>query len=223
MLLDDYGNIKISDFSGSVILHGPEEYASALVSYDARSRKPGVCEATEQTDIFALGSMVYELATGHLPYAELQDFQVAHRFEMQKWPKNLWSITRLQRTIGKTIESCWEGHFKRADDVALKIKPDGILESTLPEIEPNNIYSSRQPSMYSGTTFCSDADTPNETYYPEPKPRSSARRKRSKRRRRTEKKTKKRTSFLGKLLKCLSIGNTSSANPRASYLPFSHR
>jgi protein kinase-like protein len=239
LLLDANHNVKIADFSGSVILHGPEEYASALVSYDARSQKPGVMGATEQTDIFALGSVVYELATGHLPYAELQDSQVTQRFDMHKWPEDLWSIMASQPVIGGAIRSCWEGHFEHADDVAWEIKPD-MLEPSPPEVDsddtesiapsdeyypqfkmrPSEMFEIPPPGVDSDDT---DSVPPSDAYHPEPKPRPSEKRSRPKRRRRrrTENSTKREVSFFGKFLTCLGIRHTSSANRKGSYSSYS--
>ncbi|KAH6677866.1 kinase-like domain-containing protein [Plectosphaerella plurivora] len=111
MLLDTHGNVKISDFSGSGMFTDKKGYLPALVTYDERSRKPGTSGATVQTDIFALGSAIYELATGHLPYSDLPNSQVRSLFARKQWPDDLESIKAAFPAMRNAIYKCWEGAY----------------------------------------------------------------------------------------------------------------
>lgn len=123
MLLDANDNVKISDFSGSGIYKKQKGYLSALVIYDNRSRKPGTSEATAETDIFALGSAIYELATGYLPYADRLESQVNILFEAKEWPEDLESIKAASPAMRNAIFDCWNGAYKDVDEVVYDLKP----------------------------------------------------------------------------------------------------
>ena len=64
MLLDAKDTLKVADFAGSSI-----DGSDASVNYEARSRLPRISRPTEKSDIYALGSALYELATCRLPYS----------------------------------------------------------------------------------------------------------------------------------------------------------
>ncbi|KAJ5276047.1 kinase-like protein [Penicillium chrysogenum] len=86
---------------------------------------------TESTDIFALGSTLYELVAGKAPYSELNvaasddpksikaqiqrqhkviDFEIEERYKRQQFP----DVTCYQR--GDVILGCWRGQFATAAD-----------------------------------------------------------------------------------------------------------
>jgi serine/threonine protein kinase len=56
-------------------------------------------------DIFAFGSICYEILTGRPPYPELDDEKVKLQFSLGSFPETK------QLGLGHVIRNCWEGHF----------------------------------------------------------------------------------------------------------------
>lgn len=117
MLLDKHNTVKIADFSGSVIQSAYGMEQSALVSYGVRSQLPNAKAPSTQTDIFALGSAIYEMATGHLPLHDVPDKLVRQRFKRQQWP-DMRQIRRTNPRLFGAITGCWELRFSSAQKVA---------------------------------------------------------------------------------------------------------
>lgn len=118
MLLDEQDDLKISDFSGSVIERTGE---AALVSYDVHSQLPNVRKPSRKTDLFALGSAMYEMATWNLPHHTLSAPQVRRRFENKQWP-DMSQLRKRHPVFVRTIEGCWNQEFERAAHVAARMQ-----------------------------------------------------------------------------------------------------
>jgi serine/threonine protein kinase len=107
MLLDSTDCVKLADFAGSLV-----DGSVASVDYEVRSRLPGAVEPTEKTDLFALGSAMYEMATGKLPYEDKSSKEVQNLYKADRFPK-LPQIPDL----GRVIENCWRQSYESARDV----------------------------------------------------------------------------------------------------------
>ncbi|KAK6857199.1 proliferating cell nuclear antigen [Apiospora arundinis] len=137
MLLDQEGNLKLADFSGSSMTDKPD--SQALIIYDIRSRMPNVYEPDHASDMFALGSAIYEMVTGHLPYPTLAEKEVQRLFYQRRFPE----LDRLElfKSIANAIRGCWlvntEGGFISAKDVANELRKtvekEGITVKTMTE------------------------------------------------------------------------------------------
>jgi len=66
MLLDSSDSVRLVDFAGSSLDNSP-----STVNYEVQSRLPGLLKPSKQSDIFALGSAIYEMATGVKPYEKM--------------------------------------------------------------------------------------------------------------------------------------------------------
>ncbi|KAE8352427.1 kinase-like protein [Aspergillus coremiiformis] len=113
LIVDRLGHIKFIDFGGSGI-----DGEAALVCYEWCSYKPG-SEPDIKTDIFALGSTLFEIESSKKPYHELEetlDFRqlgrrVEHLFTLRQYP----SVDML--ILGHIIVRCWDGYYGSMDEV----------------------------------------------------------------------------------------------------------
>ncbi|CAG8218956.1 unnamed protein product [Penicillium olsonii] len=113
IIVDNARHIKFIDFAGSGI-----DGEDPLVCYEWCSYQPGneigIC-----TDIFAFGSMLFELETGRVPYSELEKSLdmgklmtvVEELFSEQKFPY----VDTL--SFASVILGCWNGKYNSMVDV----------------------------------------------------------------------------------------------------------
>jgi serine/threonine protein kinase len=119
ILLDGQLNTKLSDFGGSSLDGSP-----LLVAVTASHRCPGPALSI-QGDIFALGSTLYEIMTGVVPYHEYSEEEVKARYAKREFPE-----TKFLGSIGDVITHCWHGRYSRFEAITTDINgthaPDGI-------------------------------------------------------------------------------------------------
>ncbi|KAM3436247.1 hypothetical protein NHJ13734_005187 [Beauveria thailandica] len=101
VFLDDRMNARLADFAGSSIDSSP-----LLVEVTASHLYPGNL-LSPQGDIFALGSVLYEVTTGKRPYAGLSDASIQSMFQKGEFP----DVTSLG-SLGHIIRTCWDGGYK---------------------------------------------------------------------------------------------------------------
>lgn len=81
-LLDDKLNVKLADFQGLYVdQHGETFYG--LASEDTKSSLPRSipCGQDKKSDLFALGSAIYDMMTGHEPFPELDSYEDEEEIE----------------------------------------------------------------------------------------------------------------------------------------------
>lgn len=104
-------NIRLSDFGGSS-LQGLEaivmENASHFLPRDEDSPN------TVQTDLFALGSTIYEILLGKKPFEGTEDEEIQSRFSQKIFPL-LDGISDQQWK--DVIQKCWLCEYDRASDI----------------------------------------------------------------------------------------------------------
>lgn len=113
IIVDNASHVKYIDFAGSGI-----DGEAPLVCYEWCSFQPGN-EIGACTDIFAFGSMLFELETGRVPYNELERTlemgklvaTVERLFSEKKFP----SVEML--VLGSIISGCWNGKYMSMDEV----------------------------------------------------------------------------------------------------------
>lgn len=109
LLLDMSYDIKIIDFSGSS-LDGSEPSCIESTRF-LRPRHQGDFQ-TIATDLFALGSTLFEIFQGTSPFEEIPSDEVRRLYKQQVFPEisdsNLW---------GKIIKQCWLSQVDSAADV----------------------------------------------------------------------------------------------------------
>ncbi|KAH8707024.1 kinase-like domain-containing protein [Phaeosphaeriaceae sp. PMI808] len=110
IFLDNELNAKVADFAGSSLDGSP-----LLIAVTASHRYSGPL-LSKQADIFALGSTIYEVTCGQVPYAGLTDKEIRDLFQESKFPE-----TQQLGPIGHVIADCWRGKYRNADKVATSI------------------------------------------------------------------------------------------------------
>lgn len=111
-LLDSSLRLRIIDFSGSSI---DGSYFSAVEGARFCLSRPWEAPSTIVTDVFALGSTIYEIMTGTQPYAEHTDEEVEALFKKGEFPE-VDSIP-----CGELIKRCWHSQVCSAEEVRLLI------------------------------------------------------------------------------------------------------
>jgi len=114
-LLDVDLRLRLIDFSGSSIDGKPPYVLENTRFFLPRSRYDELpCSVT--TDLFALGSSIYEIVTGRQPYADLEDEEVGARYKRREFP------TVNGMSCGRIIERCWMGEFNSAKAVQIALE-----------------------------------------------------------------------------------------------------
>lgn len=113
MMVDYNGTLKFADFAGSSV---DECRFSSSVGYEIGSRLPSASAPTERSDVFALGSAMYEMITRRKPYSALHYTDVQRKFKQGIFPQDFGDFNNL----GHIIEKCWgKGgkHYEQAEQV----------------------------------------------------------------------------------------------------------
>ncbi|KAH6621647.1 kinase-like domain-containing protein [Chaetomium sp. MPI-SDFR-AT-0129] len=125
LLLDSNSRLKIIDFSGSSF---DGIVGSAIESARFFLPRPLKEPPTVRTDIFALGSTIYEIVTSRQPYEDLSDDEVEARYSQQIFP----SVQELP--CGQVIMDCWRCEIQTAEEVMTRLKAE--MEIALKASDP---------------------------------------------------------------------------------------
>jgi len=149
MLLDYQGTLKIADFAGSSV-DGCSFPPS--VDYEIGSQLPGEIEPSIRTDLFALGSAIYEMITRTPPYKGRSYAEIQSMFMHDSFPDEFEEFEQFR----PIVERCWGkgGRFYVSADEVLgdlyrlgAISSYPILEtSTASKISHDTIDFKRQSS-----------------------------------------------------------------------------
>lgn len=100
IFLDEHLEVKLGDVAGSSV-----DGSGLLVGVTASHEYPGNVLST-QGDIFAFGSVVYEMMTGAPPYADFSAAEIEARYK-----SNNFADTTSLGKIGVVIKQCWSGGY----------------------------------------------------------------------------------------------------------------
>lgn len=114
-LVDDEGHIKICDFAGS-----KREGEEARVCYEVRSQHPRYRdhEPNRLTEIFALGSVIFEIICGRPPFASEPDAIVEHKYQRLEFPISCITDSRIRRIV----RNCWMGQYRHVFEVCNELQ-----------------------------------------------------------------------------------------------------
>jgi serine/threonine protein kinase len=117
VLLDAERHIKLCDFQGRLLGSDGEILYDGGASENAESFMPRHNNdfADVKTDIFALGSTIYHIATGHRPFPQLHtiddEAEFLRLFQEGRFPP-------LEAEVGgEIVWKCWEGSYSCASEV----------------------------------------------------------------------------------------------------------
>lgn len=132
ILLDSDLHIRLCDFQGRLHYPHGEECIDGGASEYSKYRLPSAqeTEASEMTDLFALGSVIYYILHDHEPYPELDiltdEDKIRPLFESGSFPSLEPSHA------GDVIKKCWQLEYASArgavDDLAKLLHQDGSPE-----------------------------------------------------------------------------------------------
>ncbi|MCJ1412918.1 hypothetical protein MMC19_007018 [Ptychographa xylographoides] len=115
VFLDEQLNVKLGDFAGSAMDDLPR-----LICYETSHELPGQDGISKRSELFALGSTVYEIMTGSKPHSGLSDEEVCVAFTRGGYP-DLESLAAFKAII----IGCWTQSYASADEVLNDVKSEG--------------------------------------------------------------------------------------------------
>ncbi|KAI9844668.1 MAG: hypothetical protein M1837_005410 [Sclerophora amabilis] len=118
-LLHDDGGIVLCDFAGSG-LDGGRCYVAHGVRYtDPLSTRE---YPTEQEDIFALGTVLYELDRGKLLFEGMSHNEIHVRLRDRQFP----DLSMISLPLRGVIEKCWTVPGYKASDALMELEPQPL-------------------------------------------------------------------------------------------------
>lgn len=111
IFLDEGFNAKLADFAGSSIDGSP-----LLVGVTASHETPGSLLSV-QGDLFAFGSVLYEIMTTQVPYDDKADDEI-----QALYTKGVFPDTSFLGTMGHIIRKCWLGKYPRSKTLVQDLK-----------------------------------------------------------------------------------------------------
>jgi serine/threonine protein kinase len=127
-LVQGDGTLALADFGGSVI-----DGASALVSYSTRyCRQTSATDdsnSTEVDDLFALGTVIYEIYVGHQMFSG-QSSREIRKLMLQRTFPDLESIGNIPPGVKVVVRKCWAAEYCSANELLRDIKPSTALGLT---------------------------------------------------------------------------------------------
>lgn len=109
---------KIADFAGSSLDHSP-----LLVESPASYQCPE-SPLSVAGDLFAFGSLAYEIITGHEPYPGRDGDEIRHLYSQKTFPN-----TGHLGSLGDIIENCWRGKYSGCDTMLQELKGSDYVHS----------------------------------------------------------------------------------------------
>jgi serine/threonine protein kinase len=122
MLLDEALRVRLIDFAGAAFDGKPPltceitRFALPVV----RNRFSEVAACSVPTDLFALGSSIYQIVTGKAPYADIASREVEARYTKKEFPPVNGIL------FGDVIRKCWMCEFESAAEVLKSLTAEKI-------------------------------------------------------------------------------------------------
>lgn len=137
LLLDKNLNLKFADFQGRYLAPDGTVLLDGLSSENVKSSlpRPDPDYADQKTDIFALGSAIYYIMTGHEPFPELNPFddddeaEIMARYKSGRFP----SLDGHFGGGGRIVHKCWMGAYESASEAEFELQE--LMKTALRYVE----------------------------------------------------------------------------------------
>jgi len=115
IMIDGNGHAKLCDFAGSKL-----DDQNAWICYEVRSQHPGYRgkQPTTVTELFSLGSVIFEISTTRPPYETLTNATVRKKYEEGNFPLDTVDRPRIRRIT----EKCWKDKYKKVAEVCEELQ-----------------------------------------------------------------------------------------------------
>jgi serine/threonine protein kinase len=117
IFLDENLDARLGDFAGSSI-----DGEMPLVCYETSHEHPEMVGISIKSEVFAVGSTLYEIMTGSKPYKELSDQQIRNAYRQGNFP----SLTSLA-AFSNVISKCWNQRYATVDELLEDVKAESII------------------------------------------------------------------------------------------------
>jgi serine/threonine protein kinase len=119
-LLDEELNLRLCDFAGSLF---GELDGKAMESTPFFLPRDPLSTPNTESDLFALGSVMYYIMAGREPYDGLSEDEITARFSRGEFP----CVDEFE--CGHAINGCWTGRFNSAQEAAIAVGRDTVTSS----------------------------------------------------------------------------------------------
>jgi hypothetical protein len=109
LLLDQHNHLKFGDFAGSSI-DGEDPTVCCNTHYQTYT-DDSTYPVTVHTELFGLGSILYEIWTGSMAYQDESDEDVNNYFRKSQFP----DVENLP--LASVISKCWRGSYSNVAEV----------------------------------------------------------------------------------------------------------
>ncbi|RDW81292.1 protein kinase family protein [Aspergillus mulundensis] len=116
LLIQEDGSLVLADFGGSSIDRSPPS-----VAYATRYARPGAQGSDELDDLFALGTLVYEISVGHALYGDKPSREAWQLLQRNEFP----DLDCIPSELRSVIRKCWSAGYGSAGEVVRDLRLQG--------------------------------------------------------------------------------------------------
>lgn len=115
IFIDENWNAKLGDFGGSAI-----DGSEPLVCYETSHQHPREEDPSVRTELFALGSTIYEMLHGFPPHYPMDHHEIEQAYEDGRYPE-----VQSLPVFGDIVTKCWTDGYDTAQELLTEIGAQG--------------------------------------------------------------------------------------------------